>query len=233
MKNRKVFTTKTLKEHKDTFWTRDISLYLDAVPSIHKQNPFNQASYPKGKAYRKASAGLEYTTTGSKALAEGKRVHVLVAISYNGGIVLAEQYQKMTGNFFADFIRRRLPRTFIDARVQSRRGRMAKMTLMDNYPRQTSVVARGALKEIGATRLKIPARSPDLSPIENVFHNVKCELQQQALNKKITKESYTEFSERVITTLLSFDKYVIKQTIRTMPRRLRCIIETDGHRTKY
>ena len=233
MKNRKVFAIKALKEHEDTFWTRDIALYLDAVSFIHKHNPFNQASYPKGRVYRKASEGLEYTTTGSKALAGGRRVHVLVAISYNGGIVLAEQYEKMTGNFFADFIRRRLPRAFIDARVQSRRGRMAKMILMDNDPCQNSVVARGALKEIGATCLKIPARSPDLNPIENVFHNVKRELQQQALNKKITKESYTEFSERVITTLLSFDKDVIKRTISTMPRRLRRIIETDGHRTKY
>ena len=94
--------------------------------------PLYQASYPKGRVYRKASEGLEYTTTGSKALAGGRRVHVLVAISYNGGIVLAEQYEKMTGNVFADFIRCRLLRAFIDACMQSRRGRMAKMILMDN-----------------------------------------------------------------------------------------------------
>ena len=158
MKNHKVFATKTLKEHEDTFWMRDISLYLNAVSFMHKDNPFNQASYPKGRVYRKASEGLEYTITGSKALAGGRRVHVLAAFSYNGGIVLAEQCEKMMGNFFADFIRRRLLRTFIDAHVQSRRGRMAKIILMDNDQCQNSVVARGALKEIGATHLKIPVR---------------------------------------------------------------------------
>ena len=69
----------------------------DAVSFVHKYNPFKQASYPKGRVYRRPGEGPLYTTTGSKTLAGGRRVHVIVAMSYNRGVVLAEKYEKMTG----------------------------------------------------------------------------------------------------------------------------------------
>ena len=222
-----------MKEHEDTFWTNDIALYLDAVLFVHKYNPFKQASYPKGRVYRRPGEGLHYTATGSKTLAGGRRVYVIVAMSYNRGVVLAEKYEKMTGAFFAEFITRRLPRAFTDARVQSRRGRAAKMILMDNDLCQNSVVAREALKGIGASLIKIPARSPDLNPIENIFNNVKRKLETQAINRRITKETYAEFSQRAIKALISCDKNLITQTISTMPKRLMCIVQTEGNRTKY
>ena len=154
-------------------------------------------------------------------------------MSYNRGVVLAEKYEKMTGAFFAEFITRRLPRAFTDARVQSRRGRAAKMILMDNDLCQNSVVAREALKGIGASLIKIPARSPYLNPIENIFNNVKRKLETQAINRWITKETYAEFSQRAIKALISCDKNLITQTISTMPKRLMCIVQTEGNRTKY
>ena len=53
------------------------------------------------------SEGLDNTAIGSKALAGGRRVSVIVAISYNRGAVLAEKFEKMTGTFLAEFIGRR------------------------------------------------------------------------------------------------------------------------------
>ena len=44
---------------------------------------------------------------------------------------------------------------------------------MDNDPSQTSKVAMAAIKSIEANLLRIPVRSPDLNPIDNVFHLVK------------------------------------------------------------
>ena len=215
---RKTFAARALKEHEDTFWTNDIALYLDAVSFAHKYNPFKQASYPKGRVYRRPGEGLHYTATGSKTLAGGRRVHVIVAMSYNRGFVLAEKYEKMTGVFFAEIITHRLPRPFTDPRVHSRRGRAAKMILMDNHSCQNSVVAREELKGIGASLIKIQARSLDLNPIENVFNNVKREIEKQAINRWITTETYTEFSQRVIKTLISCDKNLITQTISTMAK---------------
>ncbi len=156
-----------------------------------------------------------------------------MAITYNRGVVLAEPYKKMSGNFFAAFIRNKLPRAFADARVNSRRSRMAKMFVMDNDPCQNSKAAREAPQEIGATVVNIPARSPDLNPIENVFHNVKRTLHKQAMERMITKESYDEFSRRIMETLFSLDGELIRRTIATMPKRLKCIVATDGNRTRY
>ena len=45
--------------------------------------------------------------------------------------------------------------------------------LMDNDPSQTSKAARKVKENIDAKFLKIPARSPDLNPIESTFHLVK------------------------------------------------------------
>ena len=55
------------------------------------------------------------------------------------------------------------------------------LLVMDNDPSQRNMVAKDALQEIGAELLEIPARSPDLIPIANNFHNSKCILREDAL----------------------------------------------------
>ena len=110
------------------------------------------------------SEGLRYTTTGSKDLPGGRRVHLMVAITNNQGVILAEPYEKMTGEYFADFVRRKLPGAFIDARIGSRKFRAAKLFVMDNDPLQNSKAAREAIDEIRATLVKIQARSSDPKP---------------------------------------------------------------------
>ena len=44
------------------------------------------------------------------------------------------------------------------------------------------------MQEIGATMFQIPARFPDLNPIENTF-----QLHEVAIDQGITKESFQEF----------------------------------------
>ena len=184
--------------------------------------------------WRKPSEGLRYRTTGSEDLPGGRRVHFIVAITNNQGVILAVPCEKMTGEYFADFVRRKLPRAFIDARIGSRKFRAAKLFVMDNDPSQNSKAAREAIYQIRATLVKIPARSPDLNPIENIFHNVKRELHQQALDNRIKKETFRDFLERIKKTLFSYDRSVINRTIATIPKqRLRCIKDTNGNRTRY
>ena len=60
-----------------------------------------------------------------------------------------------------------------------------------------------ALRKLIAELLSIPLRSPDLNPMENLFHSVRSDLSQQALSQNITRESYDEFQSRVITTVLN------------------------------
>jgi hypothetical protein len=70
--------------------------------------------------------------------------------------------------------------------------------LQDGDPSQNSRKNKLAMSAVGAKTFTIPARSPDLNPIENVFHNVNRQLQDDALSKRITKETYSQFCTRVI-----------------------------------
>lgn len=73
-------------------------------------------------------------------------------------------------HIFHVFIRRHSPVLF---EITKNNGdTKPKLFVMDNDPTQTSAVARKALKSIKANMQVIPARSPDLNPIENLFHVV-------------------------------------------------------------
>ena len=75
------------------------------------------------------------------------------------------------------------------------------------------------MSAVGARKFTIPARSQDLNPIENVFHNVKRQLQDDALSKRITKETYSQFCTRVKATLLNYSPDIIDRTIESMDKR--------------
>ena len=104
---------------------------------------------------------------------------------------------------------------------------------MDNDPSQQSAAAKDALHKIGADLVEIPPRSPDLNPIENIFHNIKNSLREGALRQRIIGEDFQSFKQRVLGTLLQYDTSVIDRTIETMNNRLQSIITNGGYRTKY
>ena len=64
---------------------------------------------------------------------------------------------------------------------------------MDNDPCQTRKKAMSALTQIECKLHPILSRSPDINPIENVFHLVKKMLQKQAIEQNITNESFDAF----------------------------------------
>jgi hypothetical protein len=94
----------------DDYWTKDVAFYLDGVSFVYKTNPASDASKPKSKVWRRRNEGLVVTTKGSKDLAGGKRLHLLVAISYGKGVIMAEPYEKMNAEFFSRFVKRGLKR---------------------------------------------------------------------------------------------------------------------------
>lgn len=104
---------------------------------------------------------------------------------------------------------------------------------MDNDPSQTSKVAKKALEEIEAEMHVIPARSPDLNPIENIFHLIKTQLQDEAISRNIFTESFQEFQTRVLTAFDSFSADIIDRTIDSMSRRIQAVIDSKGYRIKY
>ena len=80
---------------------------------------------------------------------------------------------------------------------------------------------------------KMPPRSPDLNPIENVFHNIKNYLKKEAIRKKIVCETKEEYEFRIKTALLSYSKDIIDWTKKSMEKRLRLVDKSRGDRNKY
>ena len=85
--------------------------------------------------------------------------------------------------------------------------------LQDGDPSQNSAVAYEALDSIGASMIAIPARSPDLNPIENIFHLVKQNLRKEATVKKITNENYDSFVRRITSAFEEVPSHVIDKTV--------------------
>ena len=61
---------------------------------------------------------------------------------------------------------------------------------MDGCPRQNSRMAMHAIDRVDGKVFRIPARSLDLNPIENFFNSVTIKLNNDAIDKKITRESF-------------------------------------------
>ena len=119
-----------------------------------------------------------------KAGVEGR-----TAIAYGKGVVSCDQYfHRLKGENFADYVRLHFPQIFPDSA-----NPIAKRFVQDGDPVQNSAAARRAFQEVGAVTFAIPPRSPDLNPIENLFHLVSKQPREDAIDKQITSETYTIF----------------------------------------
>jgi len=81
--------------------------------------------------------------------------------------------------------------------------------------------------------VSIPARSPDLNPIESFFHLVRKAIVEDTKKKNITNETFKEFSDRVKNIMVNFDISTIDNIIGSMDRRVNAIIKAKGQRIKY
>ena len=231
LKLRLQFARKVKRKLGPNFWKQGVSFYLDGVSFTHKFNPADQARAPKTIAWRRPNEGLKYkcTAKGSHEGTGGKVAHFFAAIAYGKGIVLCEEYHgKLNGQSFANFVREHFPRLFTTC--SNPKG---KLFVQDGDPSQNSRRAKDAIHAIGARKFNIPPRSPDINPIENIFHQVKRKLNSDALEKHIEHENFENFSKRIKQTMEDFTKDVIDKTIESMNKRIGLIIKCKGQRTKY
>ena len=108
-----------------------------------------------------------------------------------------------------------------------------KLFLQDGDPSQNSKKACIAFDAIGCSVFEIPARSPDLNPIENIFNIVREQLKEEGETKQIRKESFADFSMRIKQRIEQFPMDIINKTIGTMMKRMELVKKGKGHRTKY
>ena len=230
MKERLNFAQKMQREYKDQFWKNSISFFLDGVSFIHKYNPSDQARAPKGRFWRKPSEVLSYgcTAKGAHSGSGGRVAIFMVAVSYGNGVNLCEQYEKLNGRSFKSLVEREFSRMFNTA---AKGG--PKLFIQDWDPSQNSCIACAARRKLGAKVMSIPARSPDINCIKNIFNIIKEILKNDTLKHNITFESYPQFRQRVVRTITNFNRDIIDKTIESMNTRMKLIIEEKGHRTKY
>ena len=218
------------KQHlSQNFWSRGVSIYLDAVGFIYKKNAFDQACATGGKLWRRRCEGLARGCTAKLNKAGVKQVKFMVGISYNRGVVLCEPYSdSMTGKDFSKMCDACLPAAF-----QRSINRYDMRYLQDGCPVQNSQIAQEILDLMGAELVSIPPRSPDLNPIENFFHMVGKALKADSIEKRVTSQTEEEFEERVKGIILNMDKESINKCIGSMKRRIEEVIRRKGGRIAY
>jgi hypothetical protein len=188
MKKRRTFARRMQNEYSHDVWTQDIAFYLDGTGFAYKRNPLDQALAPKGRVWHKRSEGLTpgCTAKWQKTGTGGRVVKLMVAISYDKGVVIWKAYDKLDGRYFANFSDENFVSMFGTADKSLKR-----LWLQDGDSSQNSATARAAMDRVNCELLKIPPGSPDLNPIENIFKLVSDALCKQAIRSQITKETYT------------------------------------------
>ena len=216
------------KDHPRNIWTEGIAFYLDGVNFVHKTRPKDQTCAPRKKVWRKRKDGLKSGCV-AKGRKEGTGVNVvrfMVAIAYTNGTIICEEYEKLNGAYFADFVKR----NFVDMFGAADKDHV-KYFPQDGDRSQNSKVAQEAMKRVKAEVFHIPAKSPDLNPIENIFHLTNRELRKNS--KRIKTESRDEFVMRIRRALHSVPVAIIDKTIESMDKRIGMIIQARGERIKY
>ena len=90
-----------------------------------------------------------------------------------------------------------------------------------------------AIHKIGLQVFNIPAWSPDLNPIENIFHLISKKIRADGKALNLKKETYEEFRDRCYQTMMNYPTAIVDKTIESMPKRLRGVLDSNGNRTKY
>ena len=129
---------------------------------------------------------------------------------------------------FKNFARSKFPEAF-----EKSCNPKKKLFVQDGDQSQNSKKAHIAFDEISCTVFLIPARSPDINPIENVFNVIREHLKKDAFENEIKKESFEEFSVRVKASLLQFPSDIIDKTVDSMMKRMNQIKKGKGHCIKY
>jgi len=99
----------------------------------------------------------------------------------------------------------------------------------DNDPKHTSKKAKKWFSDNKMIVLDWPAQSPDLNPIEHLWHHLKIKL--SAYETKAT--SISELWKRCDKEWNSFTAEICQKYIESMPARVQAVLKAKGGHTRY
>ena len=99
----------------------------------------------------------------------------------------------------------------------------------DNDPKHTSKLAKKWFKDNEITVLPWPAQSPDLNPIEHLWHHLKIKL--SIYERKAI--SISELQERCDEEWNKFSAETCLKYYESMPARVQAVLKAKGGHTKY
>ena len=102
-----------------------------------------------------------FIAKGSHVGSGKKVVKMLITIYYGKGVIYYQQYEKLDGDYVAQFVSRKYRKMFTKSGKEP-----SKLFVHENYPilNQYCAKARKAIREVGGILLAIPKRSPDFNP---------------------------------------------------------------------
>ena len=229
LKKRLKFARKCKRLLQPVFWKRGISMYLDGVGFEWKSNPCKSIPGTRTMGWRKITQGLDHNHT-AKGKKEGKKnAYFYVGISFHKGVVVCKAYTgRMNAQKYEDSI--------VPAIVKGMENSInptAKRLLQDNCSIMNAASVVEALENNQVIRFKIPARSPDINCIENVFHAMRKTIQKDAVQRNIQKESFKQFQARCARIIRNFDVAYIDKVISSMPKRIDLVKRRKGQRIRY
>lgn len=97
----------------------------------------------------------------------------------------------------------------------------------DNSPIHTAKIVKDFLKRFNVKTLNFPPNSPDLNPIENIWHLIKHNM------SKITDLTNDNFKEKIIECCENIDYINIHNVISNMHIRVQKVIDNNGGHIDY
>ena len=176
----------------------------------------------------KKGEDLKFNAKGSKDLAGGR--HLIAAIAYGKGVFLKEAYEKMDGRFLAQFFGNILILRSPDLAPKGTGNGFSSWTMT---PVNGPMWQRGPLRiwRLNCSRyLRVCRISTSLNLF---FHLLRTDLEDEAISKTITSETFEQFRDHVLRTLERLPIDVIVRTIESMKDRIEAIILFKGYRTNY
>lgn len=160
----------------------------------------------------------------------GGSIMIWGSMTYSGVGKVAKIDGKMDANLYCEILRRNLLPTIDACSILPEFPARDKLIFQqDNDPKHTSSKAKKFFQENNIKLLQWPAQSPDLNPIEHLWHHLKCKIGKLPRKPK----GILELWEIVQAEWEKIDPSYVKALIESLPRRVEAVIKAKGLQTKY